>query len=441
MFRSAFVVLLSVGFLVLSATAVGDGDRLLWQDQFDLAGGTDQARSIAMSRQRAVAIGVGSTVNGGVDLVVRAYDTATGTLEWRDQAPLASGIITTVVVDDLGQRVFGAGYAQGGEGTDILVRAYDARTGDRLWEDIANKGRDDFVQSIVATRRGVFVVGYGGNLAGSSLDLLVRAYSPRTGTLLWEDRVDSAGKDDAAWKVAAEGDALFVAGSAVDGTTQELILRAYDATSGHLAWERRQPTVSPSAMAVHARQVFIGGQATTNGAPDRFLASYDAQSGKLLWQEQNGSGFVSDIVAAGSQIFTSGIGGSLLRSYNARTGQLIWDDNAGVPGHSITPLALDVGHGFIFMSGEVAKPFEYSEFLVRAYDAASGELVWEDRALRSASSAAFDVAVKGHRAFAVGWTTNLSNNTDFLIRAYSTQGKLKELSSGGQRRDVGQTMN
>src|SRR5688572_1638240 len=94
------------------------------------------------------------------------------------------------------------------------------------------------------------------------------------------------------------------------------------------------------------------------------------------------------------------------------TGRLIWEDQTGSSDHSVSPLALDAGQDLVFMAGEVVKPFEYSEFLVRAYDTANGELVWEDRALRSASSAAFDVAVKGHRVFAVGWNTNLSNNTD-----------------------------
>jgi glucose dehydrogenase len=426
--RATFFLLLSVGCLISNAAAAGNGDPLLWQDQFDLAGRADQARSVAVSSHRAVAIGVGSTVNGGVDLVVRAYDTTTGTLAWRDQTPLASGIITNVVIDDLGQSVFGGGYVQGGDGIDFLVRAYDARTGDRLWEDIANKGLDDFVQDIAASRSGVFVVGYGGNIGGSSLDFLVRAYAPRTGALLWEDQLDNAGKDDAAWRVAAEGEMVFVVGSAFDGTTHELLIRAYDATSGHLVWETRQAGVSPTAMAVNAPHVFVGGLATAGGIPRRFLASYDAQSGKLLWQEQNGSGSVSDIVAAGSQIFASGTGESLLRSYAASTGRLIWENKTGIPDHSVSPLALDVGRGFIFMAGEVVKPFEYSEFLVRAYDAASGKLAWEDRAHRSASSAAFDVVVKGHRVFAVGWNMNLSNNTDFLIRAYSTPGKLKRLS-------------
>jgi len=429
MLRATSFLLLTVVLLISNARALGDGDPLLWQDQFDLAGRTDQARSIAVSRHRAVAIGVGSTVDGGVDLLVRAYDTVTGTLEWRDQTPLASGFITNVVIDDLRHSVFGAGYVAGGQGIDFLVRAYDARTGDRLWEDVANKGLDDFVQDIAASHSGVFVVGYGGNIGGSSLDFLVRAYAPRTGTLLWEDQVDNAGKDDAALRVAVEGGMVFVAGSASDGTTHELLVRAYDATSGRLAWESRQAGVSPAAMAVDNARVFVGGLATAGGIPHRFLASYDARSGKLLWQEQTGSGSVSDIVALGPQIVVLGAGESLVRSHNARTGRLIWEGQTGSSDDSVSPLALDAGRDLVFMAGEVVKPFEYSEFLVRAYDTANGELVWEDRALRSASSVAFDVAVKGHRVFAVGWNTNLSNNTDFLIRAYPIPNKPKRLSA------------
>jgi hypothetical protein len=41
--------------------------------------------------------------------------------------------ITGVFIDDLGHTVFAAGYF----GTDFLVRAYDARTGNQLWEGTA----------------------------------------------------------------------------------------------------------------------------------------------------------------------------------------------------------------------------------------------------------------------------------------------------------------
>ena len=64
--------------------------------------------------------------------------------------------------------VFCAGYSPdpvpGGSGADFLVRAYDARTGNPLWEDVANKDRDDFVQGIATSHYGAFVVGYGGTL-------------------------------------------------------------------------------------------------------------------------------------------------------------------------------------------------------------------------------------------------------------------------------------
>ena len=127
---------------------------------------------------------------------------------WQDQAPLSAGYITGVVLDELDNKVFCAGYAPdssgaGDSGADFLVRAYDVTTGNRLWEDIANKGRDDFVQAITAGAHGVYVVGYGGNVGPDPLDFLVRAYDKTSGSLLWEDQVDNGG-DDVAWKVATE---------------------------------------------------------------------------------------------------------------------------------------------------------------------------------------------------------------------------------------------
>ena len=235
--RRVSVYALSLAALLsLPAESIGSArDPLIWEDQFDLAGQNDQAFGITVSNRTAVAIGVGGTASGGVDLLdARAYDVRTGTLEWQDQRPLASGFITTVVIDDVARKVFGAGYAANGPGTDFLVRAYDARTGDWLWEDVVDKGRDDFVQDIAAGQEGVFVVGYGGNTGGSAVGLLVRAYHKRTGNLLWEDQVDHGGQEAAAWQVETEGGLVPVAGSIRDGPDeQEMMLRAYDARTGH----------------------------------------------------------------------------------------------------------------------------------------------------------------------------------------------------------------
>jgi len=401
-------------------------DRLIWEDQFDLAERSDQAFGITVSSRMAVAIGVGGTASGGLDLLMRAYNVKTGTLEWQDQRPLASGIMTKVVIDDVANRVFGAGYAANGPGTDFLVRAYDASTGDRLWEDVVDKGRDDFVQDIAAGKEGVFVVGYGGNVDGSPIALLVRAYHKRTGDLLWEDQVNDGGDDVAAWQVKTEGGLVLVAGSMGHGPDQQLMLRAYDARSGRLAWDSRVPQASPGVLAVDADRVYVSGSAvgTAGGSAVAFLAAYDLHAGNLLWQEWSvaASDVIRGLAVAGSQVFATSDGTSLLRSHDVATGVLLWEDQTGSPnGAEDHAFGVDVGPDLVFVAGQRSVPFEYSEFLVRAYDRTSGELVWEDSSHRSDSSFASGIAVKGPRVFAVGGTGMASPGigTDFLIRAYA----------------------
>ena len=394
-------------FLLLAGSAWGQTSfDFLWEDQFNLAGRADEARAIAVSSTRAVAIGVGSTMNDGIDLLVRAYDTKTGTLAWRDQAPLSAGYITNVVIDELDDKVFGAGYAPDGSGADILVRAYDATTGNRIWEDVANKGRDDFVQAIAAGAHGVYVVGYGGNVGPAPLDFLVRAYDKTSGALLWEDQVDNGG-DDVAWRVATQGQMVFVAGSTSSSPSEpwNMILRAYDALSGKLAWESVYPNALPSALAVSNGSVYVGGSS--------FLVAYNSLTGELIWSKTL-TDTILDLAVTESRIFAAG---SLLRAYD-ETGDLVWEVS---PAEGESAQAIDMSGDVILLAGTKAQPYplESSEFLVRAYGAESGNLLWEDLSHPSSSSVAFDVAVAGGQAFAVGWNTNLNGDTDFSIRAYS----------------------
>ncbi len=427
--RRVSVYALSLAALLSLPTEsiVSARDRLIWEDQFDLAGRTDRAFGITVSSGMAVAIGVGGTASGGSDLLMRAYDVRTGTLEWQDQRPLASGFITTVVIDDGARKVFGAGYAANGPGTDFLVRAYDARTGDLLWEDVVDKGSDDFVQDIAAGQEGVFVVGYGGNTGGSAVGLLVRAYDKGTGNLLWEDQVDHGGQEAAAWQVETEGGLVLVAGSIRGGPDeQEMMLRAYDAGTGHLVWDSHLPMASPNVLAVDADRVYVGGSAVgSEGAASAFLAAYDLHAGLLLWQAA-ASDVIRDLAVGGSQLFAAGGGTSLLRSYDVATGVLNWEDQTGSSNGQVDlALGVDVGADLVFVAGQRSVPFEYSEFLVRAYDPTSGELVWEDSSHRSNSSFASGIAMKGQRVFAVGGAGKASSiDTDFLIRAYS-MGKMK----------------
>jgi len=153
----------------------------------------------------------------------------------------------------------------------------------------------------------------------------------------------------------------------------------------------------------------------------------------VWWQDRPEAigDIIAEVVVRGSRLFSCGQSKTLVSSYDARTGRLIWEDRTGSPeGTFDAAVAIDVGPGLVFMAGQSSQPFIYSEFWVRAYDPKSGKLVWEDRAHRSADiaggSGAFDIAVKGDRVLAAGFSSE--QNPDFLVRAYSAH-ELKPLSS------------
>jgi len=62
------------------------------------------------------------------------------------------------------------------------------------------------------------------------------------------------------------------------------------------------------------------------------------------------------------------------------------------------------------------------DFVVRAYDVATTDLVWMDKFdLAGDFDTAADVVVRNGRAFVVGRGTNANGNQDFLVRAYEAK--------------------
>ncbi len=68
------VVVTFVGILVLAGGVWAGGGNLLWEDQFDKAGGGDIAEAITAHGNRVFAAGVSSSAADNSDFLVRAYD-------------------------------------------------------------------------------------------------------------------------------------------------------------------------------------------------------------------------------------------------------------------------------------------------------------------------------------------------------------------------------
>ena len=221
---------------------------LLWDMQEDLNGGYDLARAITLSGRAAVVVGNGGEPKEGTDdsdLVIQALGRATGAVRWSDQTFLSSGSIEPLFVSSRQNRAFAVGtlHEPGDLRSAFLVRAYDVSDGSLLWENVWHPGDavdSDHPTAIVAGPTQVVVMGYGQNRAEDGLSVLVRAYDPETGDVLWENRGHRDGFDLVAFTIAANRNRVFIAGRtapAGDASGHDLFLRAYDAATGALAWE------------------------------------------------------------------------------------------------------------------------------------------------------------------------------------------------------------
>jgi hypothetical protein len=131
-----------------------------------------------------------------------------------------------------------------------------------IWNDRVDSGGNDNASAVAVDHRHVFVVGR--LRPGGSDDLAIRSYDRRTGNLLWDDTFDNAGGNDSANAVASNGRYVFAGGSVqrVPYRDSGFVIRAYEAEAGDLEWMDLQiePQASSiKAIAAHGEQVYAAG--------------------------------------------------------------------------------------------------------------------------------------------------------------------------------------
>lgn len=261
--------------------------------------------------------------------VVRAYEATHGDLLWEDKP---SGLLSGFAVQ--GQRVFVTGHDEDGywygpRYAGSIVHAYDAETGDRLWEDgftgtpypsdYWGCGEDvevpcteqwAYTRDLALGGSGVvFVIGEASNVEGGS-DAFVRAYEAEMGQLLWDNTDPDFGS---AYAVVAGERRVFVRFGCV--------VRAYWASTGERIWEARLPESSCSSFGFTGLAMRRGRVVVASGGS---LRTYDARTGDLLWQKNDALDIESwhvgkqRIVVAGSVSNANGGRDFIVRAYAVR---------------------------------------------------------------------------------------------------------------------------
>lgn len=392
------LALLTVSLAYTDASA-GAGD-VLWEDKLDLGRDTTAAGGLVASQGTLFALGVGPNTSspcGRADILVRAYRPKTGDLRWYSRwnpsgcTDVAAGIVAAA------ERVVvaGTGNAHRAPPGPLVVRGYDANTGDVAWEDrcFADFSHAAFASGVATDADRVFVAGVCNRSA------FLRAYDAGTGAVLWDGSETTAGMV----LLAADGGRLFGVGFTNLNT---LLIRAYDAATGTLSWEVRPDAAFDRAHVSPSLLLTAGGGAVfahwNSGTGDHRIQAYDADTGTLLWQDDPG-GAVEFVMAQG-RLFAGGF--SNLRAYDARSGEVRWEDP-----RPVAPRAVG-GNQVIGRDNSVPGA-------VRVYDAASGEAVWE---VKPGSGETFgSMAWEAARIFVGGVAVTQFGVGEFLLRAYDAK--------------------
>ena len=469
--RCLLVVLaLVISVAVPSATAHGGSPgQLLWQDRLP---GFVFPSDVAVEGDHVVVVGTISDAPFNTtcrcfptDFLVRVYQAETGDLLWQDRVDNGFADAARAVIIDggmvfVGGRTLHAHALPGpNSNSDVFVRAYDLGRGTLVWQDQFDRaGHFDevFLRNIAVDQGRLFVGGRSQSANGDS-DFFVRAYDARTGTFLWQDFFDGGGGlFDVAYSVAADEGRVFGAGSTTDAARiQHFTVRAYDGATGGLLWMDQQATGAANAslrgtdtaqkiVAQGGRVVAAGAITNAAGTRSQFaVRAYDAGTGAVLWSDLLDTGGGADVAQwvalAGSRVVAAGFGGAgcnfnelvtncdwLVRAYDVGNGTLLWSKQRDQSGTDDSAEFVVVQGNRVIVSGvahfrlNAAGRFE-QDWLVQAYDAQNGDLVWEDRLSQSNMDIVPNagLVVQGDRVFAAGnASSNITGGTDWLVRAY-----------------------
>jgi hypothetical protein len=184
-----------------------------------------------------------------------------------------------------------------------------------------------------------------------------------------------------------------------------------------------------------AQEVIVGGTTGSNRrGQDLFVRSYDARTGVLRWRDQmpaadglSTSVFISkteDMVFFAGYVSAPVCCSSIfVRRYDLNSGRILWTDiynkgrDALPQGIAATSAAVVVvGYG-----GNTAEPpISGLDFLVRAYDPATGSPLWEDRVDHGffVDDAAWAVRIDDTRVLVAGTSSMADGVRNEFLRTY-----------------------
>lgn len=294
----------------------------------------------------------------------------------------------------------------------------------------------------------IFVTGqsFGGfaDQGGSHYDYATIAYDATTGQQLWQARyTHPSDSQDSPWamEVSPDGERLYVTGISVGrvlqaGVDWDVATIAYDAATGEQVWaERYDGSAIDGGYALglspDGSRVFIGAES----GRDFLTIAYRSEDGTKVWAERYDGGDIDylralSVAADGRSVFVTGRSRAsnwdwATVGYDAHTGDRRWVTRYDGSGHSDDwPYAIDASPdgGSVYVTGMVNNNGQY-DYGTTAYDAATGAEVWfrtYDGSAQGQMDAALGLAPShdGLTVYVTGYSSGCRSSYDYATVAY-----------------------
>ena len=343
---------------------------------------TDSVYQMVATPRTVYVVGTASSINiGGYrsSSFVLALATKTGASRWESRSVVETPLNESFLGASLaGGRLFAVGSAN----RRILVRAYKASSGRLLWEDLQPESSEsERATRVVATADRVYVVGDRDTVLGRSAPYVARAYDAATGEMLWENQFGQQVNN--ARGLALVDGILVVAGHYWDigPGVRRMEIRGLDPESGEVLWSAR-PARSFSGSLTNALLELSEGS-VVGGSVSRartlpVLRFYDPAGG-VSWTADSGDlnyGVVNALTLFDGTVVVAGAAeaqdqpGSRnfwLRGHDPVAGGSLWEDLAPIGTADSAALVLGANASQFAVAGVAESAAGSQEWVVRLY--------------------------------------------------------------------------
>jgi hypothetical protein len=332
----------------------------------------------------------------------------------------------------------------------VLSGQVSAASGTQLWvasdgdASIAPPTRLGRIAAVAPDGSAVYRSGIRWN--GETFDFMTIAYDATTGEKIWESDFDSGCHEEAfSLALAPDGTRVFVTGWSACNTTSEWITLAYDAATGAKLWIRRysgDPEGDNEPLTVAASsegsRVYVAGHSSLTRTPvgDATIVAYDAATGARLWiRRYDGPDHADDAAvdlalnAVASRLFVAAascepspgvVCHSVTLAYDAVTGTRLWVRRLDVDSEP-AKLAVSPDGARIFVTGDRFST-NSADYKTIAYSATDGSTLWSRTYDGPAHGQddAFDVAPNpdGSAVIVTGQSLGANGRFDYTTIAY-----------------------